>query len=130
LEDLKHVPATLVFYESPNRIQESIADALSVLGDRPAALARELTKIYEDCRHGTLSSWAQDANLLGTLKGECVFMIGPVHHTAANSIDVEDMLRKALESQSLKDAASFVASATGQPRKQIYDLALKINGQR
>lgn len=129
-EELKHVPATLVFYESPNRIADSIVDALAVLGDRPVAMARELTKMFEECRRGTLAAWAADPSLLGVLKGECVFMIGAAQDTQTNSIDVEAMLLKALESQSLKDAASFVASATGLPRKQVYDLALKINGQR
>jgi len=129
LGELRHVPATLVFYESPNRVADTIADALAVLGDRPVALARELTKMFEECRHGTLSAFAEDAALLGTLKGECVLLIGMPHHGADSEIDVEDMLRKALKSQSLKDAASFVAAATGMPRKTVYDLALKIHGK-
>ena len=126
LAELKDIPATLVFYESPNRITESVVDALEVLGDRPAAMAREITKLHEQVRHGTLSAWAADETLLGTLKGEIVLMVGPATHQAATETDIKDALRRALSTMSVKDAAAHVAAMTGASKKIVYDLALQM----
>jgi 16S rRNA (cytidine1402-2'-O)-methyltransferase len=126
LAALKDVPATLVFYESPARLVETLADALDVLGDRPAAMAREITKLHEEARHGTLSAWAADESLLGTLKGEAVLMIGPPVHEAATEDDIRASLRRAMATLSVKDAAAHVAAATGAPKKRVYDLALRL----
>jgi 16S rRNA (cytidine1402-2'-O)-methyltransferase len=124
-EELKNVPATLVFYESPNRIVDCIADAFAVLGDRPVATARELTKMFEEARHGTLAAWAADETLLGVLKGEIVLMIGaPLATAALSDDDIKAMLKSALQTMSVKDAAAFVSAATGTPKKIAYDLAL------
>lgn len=127
--DVKHLRATLVFYESPNRLDQSIESALGVLGDRPVALARELTKMFETCTHGTLAQWAADPTLMGTLKGECVLIIGGQTDEAATEGDVATMLRNALKTQSVKDAASFVSAATGHPKKAVYDMALKLRDE-
>lgn len=129
-EELKSVPATLAFYESPNRIAGAIIDAHAVLGDRPAAMVRELTKIHEEARHGTLAAWAADDKLLGTLKGEMVLLISPPLHAPANEENIKAMLESALATLSVKDAAAHVATATGASRKTVYELALKIrNGK-
>lgn len=130
LSDLKDVPATLVFYESPARLAECVIDAFDVLGDRPAAMARELTKLHETVVHGTLAAWAADESLLGTLKGEIVLMIGPPVHRAATQDDITDALRRALVTMSVKDAAAHVAAMTGAQKKTVYDLALTLkNGK-
>lgn len=125
-QTLKNVPAALVFYESPNRMAESVVDAHAVLGDRPTALVREITKIYEEARHGTLAAWASDETLLGTMKGEIVWLIGPPQKTEASEEDITQSLKQALKSMSVRDAAEFVSKATGHPKKAVYDLALKI----
>lgn len=124
--DVKHLPATLVFYESPNRLDQTIIDALAALGDRPVALAREITKMFETCTHGTLAQWADDASLMGTLKGECVLLIGGHTDAASTQDDVLIMLRNAMKTQTVKDAAAFVSAATGHPKKSVYDMALKL----
>lgn len=125
-EDLKNVPATLAFYESPNRIADTVKDALAVLGDRPAALVREITKLFEEARHGTLAAWAGDEALLGNLRGEMVLLIGAPIHAAITEDDIRAALARALETLSVKDAAAHVALALGAPRKQVYDLALSV----
>lgn len=125
-EGLKNIAATLVFYESPNRMAESVADAFAVLGDRPVAMAREITKLHEECRRGTLAAWATDDTLLGTLKGEAVLMIGAGGEVTATEADIKAALKKALATMSVKDAAEVVAKATGTSKKQAYEMALKL----
>lgn len=129
-EKLKNVPVTLVFYESPNRIADTVADAYAAMGDRPAAIVRELTKIYEEVHHGTLAGWASQPDLMGTLKGEIVFLVGGAPKAEATQDDIRNALSQALESLSVKDAAAVVADALGASRKTVYDLALKLkNGK-
>jgi len=130
LTALKTVPATLAFYESPNRVAETVIDALEVLGDRPVAMAREITKLHEQAKHGTLAAWAADETLLGTLKGEIVLMIGAPVDTPATEDDIADALKRAMTTMSVKDAAAHVAAMTGAQKKTVYDLALTLkNGQ-
>lgn len=124
--ELKNARATLVFYESPNRMAESVADAFAVLGDRPVALAREITKLHEECRRGTLAAWAADESLLGVMKGEAVLMIGAGAEEQLSESDIGDALARALQTMSVKDAAEVVAKATGTPKKQVYEMALRI----
>lgn len=129
-EKLKTVPVTMVFYESPNRIAESVADAYAALGDRPAAIVREITKIYEEARHGTLAAWAADETLLPALKGEFVFVIGGAAMDAATPQEIEAALRDALQTLSVKDAAAAISDAMGASKKTVYDMALQIkNGK-
>lgn len=73
LEAVREVPATLVFYEAPHRLKNSLADCVEVLGNRPAAIAREMTKIHEEIRRGSLESLAAG---VGTVRGEIVLVIG------------------------------------------------------
>ena len=89
LEELSRIPATLVVYESGKRLAKSLADMASVLGDRPAAVARELTKLYEEVRRGSL---AELAHLYGAglaPRGEIVVVIAPRSTTAAQRIGAE-----------------------------------------
>ncbi|NBX65501.1 MAG: 16S rRNA (cytidine(1402)-2'-O)-methyltransferase [Proteobacteria bacterium] len=125
-EELKNLRATLVFYESPNRVAESVVDAFAVLGDRPVAMAREMTKLHEECRRGTLAAWAANESLLGVLKGEAVLLIGAGVENAASEADIEGTLIKALAVMSVKDAAELVAKATNTPKKQVYEMALRL----
>lgn len=126
---IKHLPATIIIYESPTRLHDTLTDALAILGDRPVALAREITKMFETCTRGTLAGWVADPALMGTLKGEAVLLIGGHVPLAATQDEISDMLRKALKTQSVKDAAAYVAAATSEPRRKIYDLALKIKNE-
>lgn len=126
LMDLAQVPATLVFFESAQRLPESLADMANVLGDRPAAVAREITKLFEECRRGSLRELATHYHDAGPPKGEVVVICGGATEVslAEDGDSLDRQLRAALGHLSLKDAVAAVASATGQPRKLVYARAL------
>jgi 16S rRNA (cytidine1402-2'-O)-methyltransferase len=128
LEALVPVPGTLVLFESPHRLPEMLADAAEVLGaDRPAAVTRELTKLYETVRRDTLGSLSARFAEDGPPKGEIVVIIGAAtaqERTAESDAALDARLRTALERHSIKDAASLVADETGQPRRLVYARAL------
>jgi len=132
LAELASVPGTLVFFESPRRIAETLTDAAAVLGPRPAAIARELTKLYETVRRDRLDALA--AALAGEEppKGEIVLLVAPPEAGAAEraEVDLDARITEALSTYSLKDAASVVAAATGQPRRQVYARALQLSAGR
>ena len=128
LEDLAGVPATLVFYESPGRTADSLADMAVVLGDRPACLARELTKRFEEWRRGPLTELAASAEA-DPPRGECVILVGPPVVSETGEADLDAMLLAALARESVRDAAAAVAEATGQPRRKIYARALELTKQ-
>ena len=132
LAELAAVPGTLVFFESPRRIAETLADAAAVLGPRAAAIARELTKLYETVRRGPLDTLAATLAAEDTPKGEIVLLIAPPEAGAAeqSEADLDARLMEALAAYSLKDAASVVAAATGQPRRQVYARALQLTAGR
>ena len=126
LSELSEIPATLVFYESPKRVAQMIADAATVLGGtRQAALCRELTKKFEECLNGTLNELTE-ALSERTLKGECVVLIDRKGDEDGEDMDVEAALRDALKSMSLRDASEAVSKASGLPKRKIYQLALGI----
>lgn len=130
LQDLALIPGTLVFFESPRRVAEMLADAAAMLGPRKAAVARELTKFYETVRRGNLDELALLYGAEDAPRGEIVVLIGPPLETdpdrPSNSDLVDDKLRVALASLSLKEAVAQVTAATGQPRRLIYARALEL----
>ena len=126
IESLKQVPATLVFYESGPRLAESLADLAAVLGDRGAAVARELTKLFEETRRGTLAELAAHYDEAGPPRGEIVLLVGPTKQVAATAADVDAALRVALNEMPTKAAASSVAEALGLPKRDVYQRALQI----
>jgi 16S rRNA (cytidine1402-2'-O)-methyltransferase len=129
LAELVPVPASLVIYESARRLPAALADMAEVLGPRPAAVARELTKLHEEVRRGTLAALAEHYHRAGPPKGEVVVVIGPPGLDAAAAPSAEALdthLRAALGRESLRDAVAAVAEATGLPRKQIYARALEL----
>ena len=132
LAELAAVPGTLVFFESPRRIAETLADAAAVLGPRAAAIARELTKLYETVRRGPLDALAATLAAEETPKGEIVLLIAPPEAGAAeqSEANLDARLMEALAVYSVKDAASVVAAATGQPRRQVYARALQLTAGR
>ena len=125
LEELVGTPATLVIYESPRRVEALLTDLVQTAGgDRQAAIARELTKKFEEVRRGTLSALL--AALDGqTLKGEVVVLVDRGHTEVAEDT-MEAALRRALETMSLKDAAATVAEAYGLKRRKVYQAALEM----
>jgi 16S rRNA (cytidine1402-2'-O)-methyltransferase len=125
LAALAAVPATLVFYETGPRLAASLADLAAVLGPRPAAVARELTKLFEDVRRGTLAELAAHYRD-ETPKGEIAIVVGPPAAQAAGVADVDAMLGQALAAMSVRDAAAAVAEASGRPKKEVYRRALQL----
>jgi 16S rRNA (cytidine1402-2'-O)-methyltransferase len=126
---LAAVPATLVFYETGPRLAAALADLAEGLGPRPAAVARELTKLFEEVRRAPLDELAaqyRDA----PPKGEIAVVIGPPAEAEASvdarARDVDALLARALQVMSVRDAAASVAEASGQARKDVYRRALQL----
>ena len=129
LKDLASVGATLVFYEAPQRLAESLAAMAEAFGDRRAAVARELTKLHEEIREGTLRDLAKVYGA-SKPKGEIVVIVHPPAEEKANAEDLDGFLRGALQSMSLKDAANAAADALGVPKKEAYQAALALKEKR
>jgi len=130
LAALAAIPATLVLFESTNRLPESLAAMAEAFGPRPAAVARELTKLFEEVRRADLASLARHYAEAGPPKGEVVVVVGPPEKApAASETDIDAALGEALNRASLRDAVEEVAAATGAPRRQVYARALALSGQ-
>ncbi|WP_170456437.1 16S rRNA (cytidine(1402)-2'-O)-methyltransferase [Ruegeria arenilitoris] len=126
IEALRDVPGTLVFYESPKRLGACLSDLAQVLGgERQAAVCRELTKKFEEVRRGSLAELSEQYRD-ATVKGEIVLLVDRAHSQAVNDSDVEEALRQALETHSVRDAADLVSRMYDLPRRPIYQKALKI----
>src|SRR5215470_2037401 len=131
LRELAPVRASLIFYETTPRLADALADMVAMLGDRPAAVARELTKLHEDIRRDGLSALAEHYRNAGPPKGEIVVIVGPpIAEAAATDADLDRQLASALRTASLKEASAAVAAATGLPRRQVYARALALQGKR
>ena len=122
------VPGTLVIFESPRRVAETMADLAAVLGARDAAVARELTKIFEAVRRGTLPALAEELAAAEPLRGEIVVLVGPPpdETPALDGEALDARLRTALTTHSVKDAAAVVSGETGQPRRKVYARAIEL----
>lgn len=129
LEKWQDRPGTLICYETGPRIEESLKDIKKVLGDRPATMSREITKLYEETRRGRISTILQSIEEGGQPKGEIVLVIGENKTEEVTSETIEGQLKQALKTLSVRDAAEMVAGATGKPKKAIYMLALKLSGK-
>lgn len=126
LEEWKNVPGTLVLFESGLRLSDSLKDMLDVLGDREVAVVRELTKLYEQVRREKLSALISLYEAEGAPKGEIVVVIGAAHKKVFDDSELADKLQAAMKTMRVKEAASFVAGMTGQPKKKLYELALSL----
>lgn len=129
LETLAAIPGTLVLFESPRRLPALLEDAAAVLGARPAAVARELTKLFETVRRGTLPELAATFAEEGPPRGEIVVLIGPPDDAARPDIHdagIDGQIKAALASHSIKDAAALVADAAGLPKREVYARALAL----
>lgn len=125
LGELASVPATLVFYETAPRLIDSLEAIAAVLPGREVAVARELTKMFEECRPG------QPAKLIAHYtahppKGEIVLMVGPPLDETFTMSDAEAMLREELQNAKASQAAAAVAKRTGLDRKELYALAMRL----
>ncbi len=118
---------TLVWYEAPHRLLETLVDLRAVFGDRHAAVARELTKRFETIERGRVS-FLTDLFSREAPRGEITLLVGPPED--ADPEDLDGRLRAALATQTVKDAAALVSAATGLPRKLVYARALDLHEER
>ncbi|SFR41081.1 16S rRNA (cytidine(1402)-2'-O)-methyltransferase [Litoreibacter janthinus] len=126
LRSLADVPGTLVFYESPKRVHKMLADLVEVYGEaREAVVARELTKKFEEVRRGTLAGLVSELDGV-TLKGEVVVLVARGETSAFDEKDTDILLKEAMSAGSLKDAVAQVVATTGQPRRLVYQAALRL----
>ncbi len=124
---LKQISATLIFYESGPRLAASLQDLASVFGsDRDAVIARELTKLFEEVRRGTLGELAGHYRESGPPKGEIVILVGPAAQEEISPATLDTALLKALEEMSVKEAASTVSAALNVPRRAAYQRAIAL----
>ena len=128
LAELSRVDATLVMFESGARVQDSLQDIALSMGDREAAICREMTKLHEDVRRATVSELAKTADELET-RGEFVLVIGPPAENSATMSDaaLDDLLRASLTHDSVKDAVANAMEISGRPRREIYARALELS---
>jgi len=128
--ELAAVPATLVFYETGPRLAACLADLAETLGPRPAAVARELTKLFEEVRRGSLAELARHYAGTAPPKGEIAVVVGPPAEEKAGAEEVDVLLARALQVMSVRDAAASVAEASGRPKKDVYRRALALAAAR
>lgn len=126
----KHVPATLMAFETGPRLQKSLEDIADVYGDRPVAVVREITKMFEDVRRGTPAELLAEYEKSGEPKGEIVLVIAPPLEAALDDDAIEEKIRLALRTMKTKEAAAHVADISGRPKGEIYDLVIKIHDEQ
>jgi 16S rRNA (cytidine1402-2'-O)-methyltransferase len=127
LTELSRLDATLVLFESGNRVQDTLADLAAVMGARDAAICREMTKLHEEISRGPLSELAQSAATLET-RGEFVLVIAPAAEgsQAMTAEEIDDILRDRLGRDSVKDAVAHAVEVSGRPRREVYARALEL----
>lgn len=127
LESLAKIDATVVIFESGRRIAETLAAVAEVMPDREAVVARELTKLYEEFRRGSVAELMAYYNGVEEVKGEIVLLLSPAPQIqAVYNEQVEQALKEAMQSLSVKDAAAKIAAETGLPRQELYTHALAL----
>jgi 16S rRNA (cytidine1402-2'-O)-methyltransferase len=128
LSDLAAIPATLIFFESASRLAASLTDMTAELGPREAAVLRELTKKFEETRHGNLPDLAEHYRTEGPPKGEIVVLVAPPKDPGVilDEGEIDALLLTALDQGSVRDAAAALAERTGLPRRALYNRALAL----
>lgn len=127
LAELARIEATLVLFESGNRVQDTLADLAEIMGTREAAICRELTKLHEEITRAPIAELAKGTDKLET-RGEFVLVIGPPAAGAKVMAEqqLDDVLRAALEHDSVKDAVAHAVEVSGRPRREVYARALEL----
>jgi 16S rRNA (cytidine1402-2'-O)-methyltransferase len=127
LIELLRIDATLVMFESGNRVQDTLRDLAQIMGARDAAICREMTKLHEDIRRAPIAELARSADTLET-RGEFVLVVGPAAAgaQAMSGEALDDLLRNRLKRDSVKDAVAHAVELSGRPRREIYARALDL----
>lgn len=130
LERVKTLQATLVFFESPHRLGDTLADMHEIFGARDAVVGRELTKLYEEFKRGPLDTLAAHY-AENEARGEIVVVVaGAREDENVEKVDLDAVLKDALQTMSLRDAADAAAKSTGSSRRDVYARALKISKEK
>ncbi len=125
LKEYADLSSTLIFFESPNRLQECLADMISIFGEkREAAICRELTKLHEEISSASLAELSQLYENR-KVKGEIVIIVGA--KSSEDKIDIDALLTELMETMSVSRAASEAANLSGRPKRDIYQRALKLS---
>jgi 16S rRNA (cytidine1402-2'-O)-methyltransferase len=131
IDELASIPGSLVFFEAGSRITAMLGDLAGRLGDRQAAVCRELTKLHEEIRRGGLAALAQAWRDGAQTRGEFVVVVAPpAGGQPTPAADLDRLLAQALATASLKDAVEAVAAATGEKRRVVYQRALSLTQER
>jgi len=128
LEAFRATPATLIFFDSAQRLSETLADMADILGEREAAIARELTKLHEEIRRGLLPDLAIFYRDSPTPKGEITLVVGPPAESPPDTQRIDSILAQILPFMPLKPASALVADLTGASRRTVYNRALALKG--
>lgn len=128
-EKLKKVNTTLIFYETAPRILKSLNAAKEVFGNIEMSVAREITKLYEECKTGTADELIEYFSNKEP-KGEMVFMISPSGETENSDLDLESVLRLELKDNTLKMAVKNIVEKYKLNKNEVYELALKIKNEQ
>lgn len=126
LTELLNVKASLIFFESPSRVGKTLADMKTILGDRQAALARELTKTFEETRRGTVSE-LMDGVISDPPRGEIVLIISGAQGKAEwSEAELEAALLPLINADGVKRAANAIATQSGLPKRDVYEIAQRL----
>jgi len=127
LTDMAHLPGTLVLYEAPHRLEETLRDIRETLGERQVVVARELSKIYEEFIRGSVPE-VMAAVTQGKARGEIVILVAPGEPVQEQTEALDSLLRRLLDEEglSVKDAARKAALITGTSRNEAYSEALRL----
>lgn len=131
LTSFKKMPSTLIAFESPHRIIDALADITTALGERPVAMARELTKLHEEVLRGTAAEVREVLVVRESVKGEICLVIAPPQDEAVeiSNDEISDAINAALVEHAPSKAANLVAKALGLTKDEIYARILKLKGQ-
>jgi 16S rRNA (cytidine1402-2'-O)-methyltransferase len=126
LEEVRTVPGTLIFFESPRRVADTLEAMADVLGARQAAIGRELTKAFEEIRTGTLAELAAHYAAADTPKGEIVICVAPPAERTETADDVDKLLLSLAKEMPASKAAAEAARMTGQQKPALYRRLLEL----
>ncbi|OJH45113.1 16S rRNA methyltransferase [Paracoccus sp. SM22M-07] len=123
------VDSTLIMFESPRRVNRTLTDLAAIDPNRMTVIARELTKKFEEVIRGTARDLAADPRM-ATLKGEVVMVLDRPGETVVDEAQLDDVIQRHMASMSVKDAAREAAQELGLPKRDVYQRALALAGQR
>jgi 16S rRNA (cytidine1402-2'-O)-methyltransferase len=124
-EELRHEACTLVFYEAPHRILETLEDITAVLRDRPVVIARELTKLHEEFLRGSAAEVRATLSARPSVKGEITLLIGKAEHAEVDDTPVDEAIRALVAAGVPRmDAIKQVAKARGLSKREVYKITL------